>query len=237
MVLVSAMAAAFAAAGAALPLALGVDVMAGGLAAAFVGGVLSVCGIAASLVFAARALSLARLLRGEEVLVHWTYPDIARATATAETSPRDEDARGVGPLVVVAFALALGGCFWLLAPSVGRGVFFGFVGLALVVCIAAGLAPRMRRARRARAIPEAALSLEGAYVVGSLHAWGLLGARIESAEVTATSVPRLQVTYSSPVPYGRRETVVTIPIPPGEEERASEAARALLRSVVSSERW
>jgi hypothetical protein len=220
------------AAGTILPTALGMDGMGGGYAVAFVSGFVALCGVIVAAIFAVRARVLGRLLSGRGVLAHWTYPAEDRADhVEAELA---EERKGSWALffVIAGLSLVIGVGFLVADPDAGR---FVFLVLACVVALLAGvaaLAPRIRRARRRRAVPEAIISLEGAYVLGMLHTWRLLGARVEETRVAEGKRPVLRVNYSAPVLYGRllfgrQSYAVLIPIPRGEEGRAHDVARAL----------
>jgi hypothetical protein len=94
-----------------------------------------------------------------------------------------------------------------------------------LLAVLAALVPRVRHGQRSRAAQEAIVSLDAAYVAGTLYVWGGFGARIEDVGIVLGGTPTLQITYSTPLFYERR--VISVPIPRGEEGHASEAARAL----------
>jgi len=70
-------------------------------------------------------------------------------------------------------------------------------------------------------------------VLGMLHTWRLLGARVEGGELVRGRRPVLRIEYSAPVVYGRyfftrQSYVVSIPVPPGEEEMAEKVFQAVV---------
>jgi hypothetical protein len=220
------------AAGAILPSALGMDGMGGGYAIAFVSGFVALCGIIVAAIFAARARVLGRLLSGHGVLAHWTYPAEDRADHVDKELAEERKGSWALFFIIAAFSLVIGVGFLIADPDAGRFVFLVLAGVVALLAVVAALAPRMRHARRRRAVAEAIVSLEGAYVFGMLHTWRLLGARVEGAEVAQGKKPVLRVTYSAPFLYGRfflgRQTyTVLVPIPQGEEARALSVARSL----------
>jgi hypothetical protein len=222
----------FGAAGAILPSALGMDGMGGGYATAFVSGFVALCGILVAAIFAARARVLGRLLSGHGVLAHWTYPAEDRTDHVDKELAEERKGSWTLFLVIAAFSLVIGVGFLIADPDAGRFVFLVLAGVVALLAVFAALAPRMRHRKRRRATPEAIVSVEGAYVLGMLHTWRLLGARVEGAEVARAKKPVLHVAYSAPFLYGRfllgRQTyTVLVPIPQGEEERAESVVRAL----------
>ena len=220
------------AAGTVLPTMFGMDGMGGGYAVAFVSGFVALCGIIVAAIFAARARVLGRLLSGTGVLAHWTFPAEDRVDHVDKELAEERKGSWTLFFVIAAFSVVIGVGFLIADPDAGRFVFLLLMGVVALLAVVAALAPRMRHRRRRRATPEAIVSVEGAYVLGMLHTWRLLGARVEAAEVAQAKKPVLRVTYSAPFLYGRfflgRQTyTVLIPIPQGEEERAESVARAL----------
>lgn len=224
---------AVAAVGAALPFALGMDGMAGGFAIAFVSGFFALAAWIAAAVFGARARVLGRLLAEEGLLAHWTYPEAERKEHAEKELTEEKKASWTLLAVIAAFSILIGIGFLIADPDAGRYVFLLLVGMVAVLAGVAFVAPRARASRRRRAAPEAFVSREAAYVLGMLHTWRLLGARVEEVELVRGRKPVLRVTYSAPVIYGkffltRQSYTVSIPVPPGDEDRAGAAARAIV---------
>jgi hypothetical protein len=208
------------------------DGMAGGYALAFVSGFVALCAVLVTVVFSARARVLGRLLAGRGVLAHWTYPAEDRADHVEKELAEERKGSWTLFFVILGFCLVIGVGFLIADPEAGRFVFFFLLGVAALLAVVAWLAPRLRHRKRRRATPEAIVSLEGAYVLGMLHTWRLLWARVEAAEVAQGKKPVLRVSYSAPVLYGRffytrQSYTVQIPVPRGEEERAERVVRAL----------
>lgn len=215
-----------------LPFAFGMEGMSGGFAIAAVSGFLALSAVICVAIFAARARILGRLLRGRGVLAHWTYPETDCADQAKKELAEEKKASWVLLLIIAAFALLAGIGFLIADPDAGRFVLLVMVGLVVVLALVAFLAPRARHRKRRRAVSEAIVGPEGAYVFGMLHTWRLLGARIDDVSLVAGSKPMLHVTYSAPVLYGkvfltRQSYAVSIPVPPGEQGRAEEIAQAL----------
>jgi len=222
-------------AGAILPLALGVDALAGGFALALAGGVFAILCLGGCFVFAARSRLLSNLLDGGEVLARWEIPDAAWELHASGQGEPAGGGRSGGLLALTAVEIVLGGFVWLAAPGVGRVAAAGFWCLALASGVAAALAPRVVRARQSAGPREAAMSHEGAFVAGTLHAWGGLGARVEEVEVAGARSLCLRVLYSVPALFGRREIEAAIPVPPGQESLAAAVGRALVGRMADRE--
>ncbi len=215
-------------AGAVLPFAVGMDGMSGGYAAAFAGGIVAMSGAGVSAVSAARARVVARLFADGGALLHWTYPESLRAEHADRGFIESRRRNWALLRVTAAVCTALAFLFVLARPH-ARGVVISVL-LAAVVALAAvaAMEPFLERRCRRRQIPEAFVSFEAAYVFGMLHAWAQFGARVEDAGVVPGTTPLLRVAYSTPLRMGSKSAVVMIPIPAGEEGRASDVARVLL---------
>jgi hypothetical protein len=175
---------------------------------------------------------LGRLLSGTGVLAHWTYPVEDRAEHVDKELAEERKGSWTLFFIIAAFSLVIGVGFLVADPDAGRFVFLLLMGVVALLALVAALAPRVRHRKRRRAIPEAIVSPEGAYVFGILHTWRLLGARVEGAEVAQGKKPVLRVTYSAPFLYGRfflgrQAYTVLVPIPQGEEDRAQSVLRTL----------
>ncbi len=222
-------------AGALLPLVWEVEGMEGGYALAFGGGVLAVCGAMAAWVFALRARILVRLFSGTGQLAHWTYPESEQA-AHADRECAAGRTRNRALFRVIAAVCTAIALLYLLADPDAVGVTLPvLIGSLLLSAAGAELWPRLRRWGRQRGVPEAIVSLEAVYLLGTLHTWTLLGAHIEDCEVTPGRTPELSISYSPGMLGGRRPASAAVPVPPGEEARASDVARALRATRVGSE--
>ncbi|MCX6092337.1 MAG: hypothetical protein NTX23_05680 [Candidatus Bipolaricaulota bacterium] len=214
-------------AGAILPFAVGMDGMSGGYAAAFAGGVVAMSGAGVSAISAARARVVARLFADGGALLHWTYPESLRAEQADRGFIESRRRNWALLRVTAAVCTALAFLFVLARPHT-RGVVIGVLLAAVVALTAvAAMEPFLERRCRRRQIPEAFVSFEAAYVFGMLHAWAQFGARVEDVGIVPGAVPALRVEYTTPLRLGLQDAVAMIPIPPGEEGRASDVARAL----------
>lgn len=214
--------------------ALGRDAKAEGFVPILAGGALTLFGLAAASVFALRARIVAKLRIGEGVLFSWRYPD---ACAAAPDGAIDDGARPgrMALCIAAAVCLAFGAIARLTAAEGGRVAAYVLLGLGLTLAAVAWW-PRRRVAPRPSEL-VAIGSSEGGYVLGRLYAWGRVGARVKTAELTAGRAVVLEVTYSWPGLFGARTTTVSVVVPPGEEATAAAAARALPRRDDEEEVW
>ncbi len=213
--------------GALLPAALGLGAMSGGSVLAFVGCLVALPGLAFSISSGVRSRILARLLDGSRVLAHWPLPSAAAAEHAALRLAVEREQGWRLFLVLAILSIAVGIVFVLSDPDGAWAILLASAGVVGLLAILAALLPRLRHARRRSAAQDAIVSLDAAYVAGTLHAWGALGARIEDVAIVPGETLALRVAYSTPLLCERRDASVSIPVPRGEEWRAAEAARAL----------
>ena len=223
-------------AGAVLPLALGMSGVEGGYALTFAGALLAVIGAAAAAVFTLRARLLSRLFAGSGVLAHWTYPEgVGELLSDCEAFPRRTWGRVLFP-VGIPICVGIASLCLFADPGAARRVLPILFGAILIAGALTALEPTVRRAKRERAPREAIVSLDVAYAFGAFHVWSQWGASIVDAGVVPGRAPLLRVSYLRLAAPGRQLATVAIPIPPGEEARAWDVARALLRTQDSPER-
>jgi hypothetical protein len=195
---------------------------------ALAGALLAAIGAVASVVSALRARLVTRLRAGESVLAHWTYPDGVEDVLQSAGTPDPGTWRRVLFRVIVPILIAID-FLWVLASPGSMGLALSILAAGILVAgAAAALEPLVRRARRKRAPREAVISVRAAHAFGTLYAWTHLGARIVDAGVVPGKVPTLEVSYLRAAGLGTRPSTVSIPIPPGEEARASAIVCALL---------
>lgn len=210
------------------PFLSGLDGMDGGFALNLGGALIAFTAALFAIVYARRAAMVDSLLRGEGVLAHWRYdPEEWRRFSEAEYREEAGEKRAL-LLLVSAMALIAGVSCFLIDSEAGAWVLAVMVAVVAILAVVALLVPRLNYNRNRRYRGEVRISTRGAYSAGALHAWNMLGARLEAAEVEVGDPSLLAVTYSFPTRYGRDRTTVRLPVPMGEERAAEAVAAALL---------
>jgi len=208
---------------AALPFVVSMDMMNGGFALQCLSlGLLVPAGLTGGLIYLWRAFTLARILRGEGLLAHWTYtPEEWARYAGAEAS---RDAAGKWLLfgIVAFWALLFGGLCLLFDPGAGRVVFLTMLGLIALIALVAWLSIALTARRNRRHLGEALIAPQGVYLNRALHNWNGWGARLDSTQCVDGEEGLLLVEfdYSYPARHGRQRESVRVPVPTGREDEA-----------------
>ncbi len=221
-----------------VPSLLGLDGMSGGFALGAVGLLLVICGAITVVLFLPRARVLGRMLRGDDLLVHWEY-DSPQVTRQVARDKRTELGRNRGLLLIVAIWWVIWVAFFMvLGYAEGNGddmpLFVGIMlGVGLVVA-AAGLGiPHLRARRALSSTPEAIVGRHALYLNGTFHPWDAPLAALDRVTLEETT-PEWRLVFhlralNGPgwlhwVPYK-----VEVPVPVGQHAKAQEVAQALSR--------
>jgi hypothetical protein len=211
-----------------LPGWLGMDGMNGGYAISFIATFVTLSAVVVAWFFHRRAVVLERIIKGQNVLAHWTYsPSEWQAYTRAERTTQTQDNRGLW-LVIFVISLVIGGAFWIFDPEAGRFVFFVLMGVCLLLAVVALGLPQLRYRRQQRSPGETWIAQQAVFFDGQLTAWGVLGSRMEGVtwQEAAEAVPACLVFELSILTRsGRQDQPLRIPVPGGREEEAREVMK------------
>ena len=206
------------------PELIGIDAFKGGFAISFGGFFIAIAGIIVVIFYVYLAGILDRILRGENLLAHWTYsPEIWHKYTEKEYAEEKIEKKGLF-FVVSAFALFFGALFWLIDPESGFYVFLSMIGLIAIIAFTWQFSAWYYYKQNKTGEREAYISRDGIYMNRKLYTWHLLGSRLMSAEIedkhglsllifkiTAITLPGPQTyTIRIPVPYEQQEKAKTI---------------------------
>ncbi|MFN3927614.1 MAG: hypothetical protein ACK4QL_09935 [Pseudanabaenaceae cyanobacterium] len=186
-------------------------------------------GLIGLLLYSYRAWIYHQLADDRHLLVHWRYRDQEwQEFSKKEAELRAEEAVGmtqsagwfIGILSVV-FGLITG--YFFQVVLIGGAL---FLLVTLVWWLHVQHFTNWQKATRV----ECRLSGQGVLLNRDLHVWRGWGARLERAEVGKYSehLHALAITYSRPAKHGRSYTIVRLPIPIGDEEKARAVAENLI---------
>ncbi len=208
-----------------LPGWIGMDGMKGGYALSFVSFFFAVSGAVITWFFWGRAARLDRILRGQDVLAHWSYtPAEWQQYAAAELNARTGYNRGLW-WVVFGFCLVVGGLFWLFDHEAGGFVFLVLMGVSLLLALVAFGVPRLSYRRQQRKPGDAWISPGAVFFDGNLAYWNYWGSRLDGVtwQDAAGSAPaclQFNITYLSKT--GSQTQALRVPVPSGREAEARE---------------
>ncbi len=213
-----------------------IDMMNGGFALVFIGGIVLITGLITLGVFLAQSSSAARMQSGTDVLAHWQYAETEQQAATEQAYDAYRGDNRVLLMIVAGFIVACTVLFSLISVADSGEVNGPFIlimlGVLLLIAFVAVLAPRAAHRQATQAAPEAIIARNGLILFGAQHTWGSLWSKLQKVEiVNGGNGAQLQFTIC----YLTRASVlmyttytVNVPIPPGREGEAQQAAAQLM---------
>jgi hypothetical protein len=208
------------------PVGLGwIDGFEGGFALAMLGLLMMLTGIITAIVFFRLARRYEQIVSDRGPLAHWTYTD-AEWQAYTEAE-HEEDTRNRWTLVAIisAFALFFGVLFALFDREAGVYVLLVMLGLIAIVSFTAFITSRQNYRRNVLHKGETIISSEGIILNGQLHAWNVIGSRLERVDYVEAPVPVVEFEYSAVSRTGRDSYTVRVPVPSNEEKNARDTVR------------
>jgi hypothetical protein len=165
-------------------------------------------------------------MAGNQILAHWEYPRSQWLEFIEKEYVKQRKEKwalfyliaAITFIVVVIFAIVKRDS-WLIMIII-------FFSLTSILAVVAFLVPVVQHANFKKAKPQTFISNSSVYLSGEFHCWNFLGAKLESADFNQGQM-LIALTYSYPVRAGRSETTVRIPVPPGAQNEAESAVKAL----------
>ena len=203
------------------PVGLGwIDGFEGGFALASFGLLIVIGGVVTAVLFFRLAKHYEQILSDEAPLARWTYSDAEWRAYTETEHKTDTRDRWTLAGIISAFALFFGVLFAIFAPEGGVYVLFVMLGLIALVWLTAFLTSRQNYRRNVRRKGETLISSQGIILNGQLHAWNVIGSRLERVDYMEETPPLIEFEYSAPSRNGRSSYTVRVPVPFGKEASA-----------------
>lgn len=197
-----------------------IDGFEGGFALATFGMLIMIGGIVTAIIFFRLARRYDQILSDKALLAHWTYSDAEWRAYTEAEHKTDTQDRWTLVAIISAFALFFGVLFAIFAPEGGVYVLFTMLGLIALVSLTAFLTSRQNYRRNVQHKGETLISSQGILLNGQLHAWNVIGSRLERVDSVDGTPPVVEFEYSAPSRSGRDSYTVRVPVPSGEEASA-----------------
>ncbi len=213
----------------------GIDGFDGGFALALVSLFVFIMGIIVSVIYFRRAAALDLMLRGDNLLAHWTYSEHEwRAYAEREHREQVEINRGIF-LMIAVIAVIVGVIFVVAVPDslVSTAITIG--GLILIIGFTAFFVTWYRRAQNRRYLSEVYLSRDGVYINREFHTWRGLGGQLEGVSIDDKHLGQtiLIFDYSAPGKNGRYHYSARVPVPLGKEVEVRTILAAIKKANVN----
>ena len=203
----------------------GMDELNGGFAISVLSFFLAITGIIVIIIYAKRASKLESMLKGNNLLAHWTYtPDEWRQYTEKEYQ---SEKKGKWSLfyIVAGIALFLGIMFFIFGGEGGLWVLVGMLALIALIAFVAWFTAWYNYSQNKKYLGEAYITPDAVYLNRQFHTWKGLGAKLESVVLAEhKSQQVIAFTYSVPTRSGRQEYTVRVPVPRAQEKSAEKLA-------------
>lgn len=214
-----------------LPSALDANMMQWGYAVSFVGGFVAFSFLLCFFLFNGRAKVMDRIFNNQRVLAHWKYDEASWGRMTTQDRGNTVLFKIFGLLLAVVFLLI--GIVGYLSGMADGAPFAGSMGGVAVVFIIVGIvSSRSGKKRVDTSSPEAIISQDGLYYKNILYTWNtkrladLQSVDRDPEDASALLFSMKQLQGGGKFNIARHQSfAVSIPIPPGEEEKADEIIR------------
>jgi len=210
---------------------IGVDGFEGGFAISFIGLFIAILGLVVAGFYFQQANILGGILRGEGLLIHWTFDDeMWKEYTRKEYAEEISEKKGLFVIVSV-FALFFGFLFWFLDNEAGFFVFLVMLGLIGLVGFTWRFSAWYYREQNERGAKEAYIARSGVYMNHRLYAWRLFSAKLLGVKIeNSNGLSFLKFNYTGFTVPAPQTYTIRVPIPIGQEETAKTIVQQLTRN-------
>jgi hypothetical protein len=210
------------------PSLFGIDGFKGGYAISFVSFFTVICGIIVIVIYSGRARAVSRILKGDNILAHWTYDPHEWNEYAEKQYAEEKKEKRVLFYVIAAWALFFGILFFLLDNESGIWVLASMLALIAVIAFTAWFTAWYNHRQNKKYLGETYITLDSVYINRQLHTWRGLGAKLETVDLDKHKThAMLTLVYSAPTRTGFQNYTVRIPVPGGKEAEAEQIHRKL----------
>jgi hypothetical protein len=203
----------------------GMDDLRGGFAISAISLMVALTGIIVTVIYAQRARLLGRILRGDNLLAHWTYSREEWGQYAEKEFRTESKEKRFLFYIVAGIALFFGILFFIFDREAGLWVLISMLGLIALIAFVAWFAAWYDYRQNRKYLGEAYITSDAVYLNRQLHTWRGLGARLESVSLVENEPQQLLAfTYSAPTRMGRQEYTVRVPVPEGQKKAAEKLA-------------
>jgi hypothetical protein len=214
------------------------DMMRGGYALQFIGIFVLLAGLATTWFLRGRAQVMARMLAGDNLLAHWTYPTAQARQHAAEVfaDTRDQN-RGV--FIITSILIVVIGVPVLVVPlwrdlvewrdPIALAIVGGYFAIIPLLGLFAWGMPRLAYRRALQGGGAAYIARDGVFVNGALHTWQMPFGHLKKVRYDQESnIPALEFDIRNLTRLGvihYASTIVRVPVPHEEEQQAENVVR------------
>lgn len=214
------------------------NLMSGGYALRFIGILVLLTGIIITWLWRARAMVMARLLAGDNLLAHWTYP-VAQGQQQATDALVETREQNRGLFIITTILIIVIGVPVLVVPmwhdlvewpdSLAWIIVGGYFAIIPLLGLFAWGMPWLAYRRALQDGTDAYIARDGLFVNGALYTWHHPVSCLKQARFNrAGNHPALEFDIANLTRLGvihYATTTVRVPVPSGEEKKAETITR------------
>jgi len=202
-----------------IPQFVDIKMYSGGVPIAIICILLAIIGLIIAIIYTIRAGKLGRILKGVNLLAHWTYSPDEWQQYTEEEYKRQKANNRKLFIIITVVTLVFGFGYWIFNPKIGQ---WAFVAMAVVIALTGFIAwftvlynYRQNKNNHGQAF----FALDAIYINRQLHDFKGMGSKLEKAEIKGDQ-QYIEFAYSVPTRTGRRKQEARVLIPRGKEAEA-----------------
>ena len=196
------------------------DGFSGGFALAAFGLLIMIAGITTAVLFFRLGKSYDKILSNKNLLARWTYSDAEWREFTEADYKLDRKQRWLLVGIISVFAIFFGVLFAIMDPEAGIYVLFMMLGLIVLVSLTAFITSQQNYRHNVRHKGETLIASDGLILNGQLHAWNVIGSKIERVDYMEETPPMIEFEYSAVSRSGRNSYTIRVPIPSDQGKSA-----------------
>jgi uncharacterized membrane protein HdeD (DUF308 family) len=184
--------------------------------------VICITSIVMAVMYGKRARIISRILRGENLLTHWTYTlEEWSRYAKKEHQENKQQNRNLFLLVAV-IAVVIGIIFIIGQPEDWVLFVLIVLGIVAIAGSSALLAVALSKRQNRKYKGEVFITASAVFINRVLHLWKGFGAALEEVkyEAAGRAIPLIIIEYSVPSRGSRQSWTVRVPVPYGHEAEA-----------------
>lgn len=204
-----------------VPSIIGLEGFNGGFAVSTICFFIFLSAVVTAVIFWQMAKQEAKIVKGENLLVHWRYSEEEWKDFTKNEYKIDRGYKIMLLKIIIFFAFLFGIGFWIYDHENGIYVFYTMLGLIALITAVAYYSIYAACRRKLTHHGEVYISTDGVIINGQFHSWKIFGARLENVVYNIKTKPKyLEFEYSTIARYGRQSNYVRVPVPKNEEKNA-----------------
>jgi Ca2+/Na+ antiporter len=203
----------------------GLELFSGGAAISAICILLAISGLIVAVIYTARARKLDKVLKGSNLLAHWTYSQEEWQLYTEEEYKRQKEGNKGLFIMIAVISLVIGIIYFIADRQNGQWVFFSMVGLIALIGFVAWFTAFYNYGQNKNNRGEVYFTPDAVYINRQLHDFKSLDAKLEKTVLKGDRQKYIEFVYSAPTRTGRQDYEARVPVPWGKDDEARELVK------------